>query len=142
MRRYVYLGSTPATGDRSAYTAWAAAVKASGGVVTVAPHMNGNPPAARFPVSAVYPNAPDNTLGPGFNRAPDDWSDSGLYAYFVAPTDAQLYADTGMLQAGQVPGEATGNPAWLDALRDAGKQIAIGVGVALVVGIIVKRASR
>lgn len=137
--RYVMLGAIP---NRTAYTQWAAQVKASGGVVTDAPHVGGNVPAARFPLSQVYPNAPDTTLGPGFTRPPDDWADSGGFVYYLAPTDAQAFADTQMLAAGSVPGEATGNPAWYDALRETGKQIAIGVAVAIGVSILLKRSNR
>lgn len=127
---------------RGSYVAWANAVQQMGGVVTNDPNMAGNIPAARFPVSVVFPNAPATDLGPGFTRLPDDWAMSGAYVYYLAPSDAQAYADTQMLVAGSVPGEATGNPAWYDMLKDAGKQILIGVGVALVIAAVIKHKGR
>lgn len=124
---------------RGNYVQWAAAVTAMGGVVTDAPHVAGNVPAARFPVSVVFPDAPLTNLGPGFTRQPDDWADSGQFVYYLAPTDAQAYADSQMLQAGEVPGEYTGNPAWYDAAKGIVKEIAVGTIVAIGVAYVLRR---
>ena len=127
---------------RGSYVAWASAVQAAGGVVTTDPYALGNIPAARYPVATVFPNAPDTTLAPGFTRMPDNFAASGQYVYYLAPTDAQAYADTQMLTAGVVPGEATGNPAWYDFLKDFGKQVAIGVAVALALAAVLRSQRR
>lgn len=128
---------------RGSYVAWAQAVKAAGGTVTDDPNLAGNIPAARYPVSVVFPNAPTTDLGPGFTRLPDTFAASGQFVYYDAPSDAQAYADTQMLTAGVVPGEATGNPAWYDFLKDFGKQVAIGVAVAVALAYVLRsRKSR
>jgi hypothetical protein len=151
---------------RAAYVAWVSAVKQAGGFVSVAPHLvyagdpfsqagAGDPlTAARYPVAVVFPNAPSAQLAAAFSRQPDDWSDDGRYAFYLAPADVQAYASTqstsllsqiiarifggagGITEPQQVPGEpAPPNPAWYDDLLKVLKYGAYAGG-ALVGGLI------
>jgi hypothetical protein len=135
------------------YAEWVAAVKRSGGTVSVAPHLRSEPvadpmsgeligggetiPAARYPAALVFPNMPATTLAPGFTHLPDDWSDDGSYVFYLSPPAVQAYTDptTGEIKRPQnVPGEAPPpKPAWYDDLLKYAKWA--GLGLAVIVGL-------
>lgn len=141
------------SGDpRTDYLAWAAAVKNYGGVVTTAPHLlsqgTADPSsgqmlgagaalaAARYPVAFVFPHAPATDLNPLFKKQPDDWSDDGKYAYYVAPDKVQGYVDTntgGQITAPQsVPGEPPPpDPTWYADLKTYAKLGGLALGAIL-----------
>lgn len=115
--------------DRAAYVAWSNAVRANGGSVTNFPFhtvssgaIMGDPyglPAARYPVDVVYPTDRYGALAPLFNHAPDGWTADNSAVYYLAPIEAQRYANSGDVTAPQsVPGETPPpNPNWYDSLE-------------------------
>lgn len=160
---------------RGDYVAWAQAVKRFGGVVTAFPfHMQGtvpttsmwdmpwNPstatatgdlygvPAAMYPVTFVFPNAPDATLNPAFHRQPDAFSGNGRNVYYIAPMTVLRYAagdaswfrvatgtQTGMNAPQSNPSEPPPpNPDWynklLDSLKAGGWILAALLGLVVV----------
>jgi hypothetical protein len=138
------------------FATWAALIKQEGGTATVLPdnvpsslQRYAGQPAARYS-NALYTSL--FNAGQIDPNAPQVASNSGQYVYVVAPPDVVAAApptmttlqraENAIFTAGDVAAGAVGMPSLegiQNFLKDTGKQILIGVGVALGVAYLVRR---
>jgi hypothetical protein len=130
--------TTPAL---ATYDAWAAAVRAAGGVAinsmgidvaTAHVTASGNQAAARYPASVWVPQVNSRAWA-----QPDAYDRTGYYGYYLAPWDVQLGATaTGQATDAEVANHIANSSWWEDfklVLRALGIPTwAIPVGVAVV----------